>query len=82
MCMSVFSSDYDLLIQLILLRQLDDFSTDWIVFFSFFLKIFPFLSFQLGNIRRIRKISFFHHAGGGRVHNGELCNKWCDYYSS
>lgn len=36
------------------------------------------LSFQLGNIRHIRKISFFHHAGGGRGHNGELCNKGSD----
>lgn len=37
-----------------------------------------FLSFQLGNIRHIRKISFFHHAVGGRGHNGELCNKRSD----
>lgn len=43
---------------------------------------FPFLSFQLGNIRHIRKVSFFHHAHGGKGHSGELCNKWCDYYSS
>lgn len=35
-----------------------------------------------GNIRHFRKISFFHHAGGGRGHNGELCNKGSDYYSS
>lgn len=34
-----------------------------------------FLSFQLGNIRHIRKFSFSHHAGGGRGHNGELCDK-------
>lgn len=37
-----------------------------------------FLSFQLGNIRHIRKISFFHHAGGGRGDDGELCNKRSD----
>lgn len=32
-----------------------------------------FLSFQLGNIRHIRNFSFFHHAGGGGGHDGELC---------
>lgn len=37
-----------------------------------------FLSFQLGNLRHIRKISFFHQAGGGTGHNGELCNKRSD----
>lgn len=37
-----------------------------------------FLSFQLGNIRHITKISFFHHAGGDKGHNGELCNEGSD----
>lgn len=37
-----------------------------------------FLSFQLGNIRRIRKVSFLHQAGGGKGHDGELCNARSD----
>lgn len=36
-----------------------------------------FLSFQLGNSRHIRKISFFQHVGGGKGDNGELCNVLC-----
>lgn len=48
------------------------YSLDWANCFQTFLS---FLSFQLGNISRIRKISFLHHADGGKGHNGELCNK-------
>lgn len=40
--------------------------------FKLFLSVF--LSFQLGNIRHIRKVSFLHHAGRVRGHNGELCD--------
>lgn len=45
--------------------------------FKLFLSVF--LSFQLGNIRHIRKVSFLHHAGRVRGHNGELCDeRWGD----
>lgn len=43
------------------------------------------LSFQLGNIRHIRKRSFLHPAAAGvRGHTGELCKtwKWCECTTS
>lgn len=48
-----------------------DFSTGWFAIKNLF------LSFQLGNARHIRKISFFQHVGGGRGHNGELWTVLC-----
>lgn len=54
----------------------------WHFFRLLFGKLFSnlsFLSFQLGNICPIRKFSFFHHAGGGRGHDGELCYKISDF---
>lgn len=43
--------------------------TEW----AYCFQIFHF-SFQLGNSRHIRKLSFLHLSGVGRGHDGELCH--------
>lgn len=62
-------------------------TSGWLLYILDLGKLFSnlsFLSFQLGNIRRFRKVSFLQHAGGGKGHDGELCNKkkWRDDHSS